>query len=129
MNNITHNALNIVIVTVIFFIILTTSVPVWSKDVFTINQKDHKFSELFLKIKNDDVLKFVNLDSVNHRLVFTHKDQQEQMNTIKPGKSQEVTFKSPGIYDIQCKIHPEMKLTIFIPYVAKLTKAGPSYTF
>lgn len=101
----------------------------WAKDSFTIQQKHHRFSELFIKIKNNDVIKFINLDSVNHRLVFSHKGRQEQMNAIKPGDSQEITFSQSGIYDVQCKHHPEMKLTIFIPYDLKLTKDKAIYAF
>ena len=114
---------------VLLTIFVMSPVSVMAKDVFTINQKDHKFSEMFVKVKNNDVIRFVNLDSVNHRLVFMHKGQQEQMNDIKPGKSQEVSFSQPGIYDVVCKIHPEMKLTIFIPYVANLSKTKAFYTF
>lgn len=101
----------------------------WAKDSITVQQKDHQFSELFLKVKNSDTIKFVNLDSVNHRLVFSHKGRQEQMNAIKPGDFQEISFSQSGIYDVQCIHHPEMKLTIFVPYVAKLTKKESIYTF
>lgn len=112
-----------------FIIPAVLSSTVWAKDSVTVQQKDHKFSELFLKVKNNDTIKFVNLDSVNHRLVFSHKGRQEQMNAIKPGDSQEISFSHSGIYDVQCIHHPEMKLTIFVPYVAKLTKKDSIYTF
>ena len=118
-----------VLLTIVLMLFLTTSATVMANDIYTINQKDHKFSEMFVKIKNNDVIRFVNHDEVNHRLIFTYKGQQEQMNVIQPGKSQEVSFSQAGIYDVHCKIHPEMKLTIFIPYVAKLSKAESFYTF
>ena len=111
------------------FLTIIASTAVYAKDPYTIKQKDLKFSELFVKLKSDDVIKFVNLDSVNHRLVFSHKGQQEQMNAITPGSSQEITFSHSGIYDVQCKHHPEMKLTIFVPYVANLTKPESIYMF
>lgn len=116
-------------VLIAFFLLVAPIHSTLAKDSLTIQQKDHKFSELFVKVKNNDVIKFVNLDTVNHRLVFSHKGRQEQMNAIEPGKSQEVTLSNSGIYDVQCKHHPEMKLTIFVPYSAKLTKSDSIYAF
>lgn len=129
MTNSDRNISNFIITDFILLLILTIPLTSWAKDSYTVKQKDRKFSELFLKLKNKDVIKFVNLDSVNHRLIFTHKGQQEQLNAITPGGSQEVTFSHSGIYDVQCKHHPEMKLTIFVPYVANMTKKDSIYMF
>lgn len=111
------------------FVLSPVSTSVFAASTFTIKQENHKFSEMYLKIENNDTLKFVNLDTVNHRLVFSHKGEQEHMGAIKPGSSQEVTFTHSGIYDIQCKHHPEMKLTVFIPHVVKLSKDASNYAF
>lgn len=108
---------------------LTPAFPASAKDAHVIQQKDHQFSELFLKMKNDDVLKFVNMDNVKHRLVFSHKGKQEVMNSIKPGTTQEVTFSQSGLYDVQCQHHPEMKLTIFIPYPLNSARQTAIYKF
>lgn len=117
----------LIIIGIVFSSSLATNVM--AANIFTVKQQDHKFSEMYLKIENNDVLKFVNLDSVNHRLVFSHKGEQEHMGAIEPGNSQEVTFSRSGIYDIQCKHHPEMKLTVFIPHVVKLSKSAALYEF
>lgn len=114
---------------IVVLILFAANNLAWAKDSHTVHQKDHQFSELFLKVKNNDVIKFVNLDTVKHKLVFSHKGRQEQMNAIEPGKTQEVTFSHSGIYDVQCKHHPEMKLTIFVPYVANLTNSDSIYIF
>ena len=100
-----------------------------SADTFTIDQKNHMFSEMYVKIQSKDVLKFINHDSVDHKLIFTHKGHDEHLQAIEPGKSQEVAFTQAGIYDIQCKHHPKMKLTIFIPHIVKLTKNLSNYKF
>ena len=98
-------------------------------DTHVITQQEKKFSDVFLKIENNDIIKFVNLDTVKHRLVYSHRGHQEQLQAVEPGKEQEITFSDPGIYDIQCKHHPEMKLTVYIPYVVKLTKNLANYEF
>lgn len=115
------------LLTVLILSVLSNSI--WAKDQLTIQQKDHKFSEMFIKVENNDTIKFINLDSVKHRLIFSHKGRQEQMNAMNPGDTQEITFSHAGIYDVQCKHHPEMKLTIFVPYIANLTKKDSIYTF
>lgn len=116
-------------IVIAFLFLFAMNKLAWAKESHTVQQKDHKFSELFLKVKNNDVIKFVNLDSVNHKLIFSHKGRQEHMNAIEPGKTQEISFSHSGIYDVQCKHHPEMKLTIFVPYAAKLTSSDSIYAF
>ena len=127
--NLVRSASNILMRSFPIFLTLSASSTLHAKEPYTIKQQDHQFSELFIKVKNDDVIKFVNLDSVNHRLIFWHKGQQEQMKAITPGSSQEITFSHSGIYDVRCKHHPEMKLTIFVPYVANLNKTDSIYMF
>lgn len=125
-----HRLKNAMTLPAIFCVLSMSTPSLKAEETHTINQKDHMFSEIFIKVKNDDVVKFVNLDSVKHRLIFTHKGQREEMNAVEPGKSQEVKFSHAGIYDVQCKIHPEMKLTIFVPPAANLTRLTDSfYTF
>ena len=113
-------------VLVIIAMLLTTPVIA---DTHIITQQHKKFSDMFVKMENDDVLKFVNLDSVKHRLIFTHKGRQEQLHSIEPGKEQEITLHDSGIYDIQCKHHPSMKLTVYVPHVVKMTKNMANYQF
>jgi plastocyanin len=98
-------------------------------DTHIITQEHMEFSDIFLKMENNDTIKFVNLDTVNHRLVFSYKGQEEKLAWIKPGDSQEVLLDRSGIYDVHCLNHPEMKLTVFIPHVASLTRNISNYDF
>jgi len=86
-----------------------------------ITQSGIEFSEPFLKIESNDTIKFVNLDTVNHRLIFSYKGQQEKLAMIKPGESQNVVLDKSGIYDVSCTNHPTMKMTVYVPYVLKLS--------
>lgn len=129
MKSLIRCASNIAVKTLPILLALSATTTAHAKDSYTIKQQDHQFSELFIKVKSEDVIKFVNLDSVDHRLIFRHKGQQEQLKAITPGSSQEITFSHAGIYDVQCQHHPEMKLTIFIPYVANLNKPESIYMF
>lgn len=105
-----------------------SAAPVYA-DTHVITQANHKFSDIFLKMQSNDTIKFVNLDTVNHRLVFTYKGRKEKLSPLEPGNSQEIVLDSAGIYDVYCLNHPEMKMTVFIPYVANLTKNMSNYQF
>jgi len=110
----------------IVIMLLTSSV---NAETRVVTQDDKQFSDMFIKLNNNDTIKFVNLDSVKHRLVFSHKGQEEKLSEISPGNSQELMLAEPGVYDIHCMHHPEMKLTVFIPYVVNLTKKISDYEF
>lgn len=90
--------------------------PVLAKE-HVVTEKGMAFSELFLKIEHDDVVKFVNKDTVNHKLVFSHHSLESIETVLAPGESQTIVFSKPGVYDITCNIHPNMKMTVFVPHV------------
>jgi len=102
-----------------FFILFNSSPCTAATHVVT--QTGLEFSEVFLKMENNDTIKFVNLDTVNHRLIFAYKGRQEQLAMIKPGESQDVVLDKSGVYDVSCANHPNMKLTVYIPYVLKIS--------
>ncbi|NOZ53177.1 MAG: hypothetical protein GXP08_08555 [Gammaproteobacteria bacterium] len=97
-----------------FLVIISTTWAYAREHV--VKQEGHQFSDLFLKLENNDVIRFVNLDSVNHKLTFSYKEDKELFTDIGPGASQIIEFGSPGVYDVECHLHPDMKLTVFIPY-------------
>lgn len=84
-------------------------------------QQGHKFSEIFVKAENNEVITFRNQDSVNHNLMFSFKSGKQTMVKLTPGMSQGVEFNRFGIYDVRCNIHPEMHMTVFVPYVLKVS--------
>ena len=86
---------------------------------FLITQQGETFSELFLKIGNNDVVKFINQDSVTHKLSVSYKSKSHTFDDLSPGTSQAIEFNKPGLYDIECSIHENMKLTVFVPHIMK----------
>jgi len=94
-----------------------------------VTQGENQFSELFVKVESNDVIKFVNLDSVNHKLTFTFKEQKEIFSELSPGMAQVVEFSRPGVYDIQCDIHPGMRLTVFVPHLTNVKRNRQKYVF
>ena len=94
-----------------------------------ITQKANQFSEVFLKVENNDIIRFINRDSVKHQIRFEHKGRSHELDLLTPGKSQEIAVNQSGLFDITCSIHPDMKLTIFVRPSVKVEKNLSEYIF
>lgn len=94
-----------------------------------VNQENNKFSEVFLKVGSKDKIKIVNLDSIKHKISFLYKDQEQLVAELKPGGSQVIELKSPGLYDIKSQQYPEMKMTVYVPYAVKIGVERSEYYF
>ncbi len=78
---------------------------------FTIIQKNRAFSVRQIVIKVGDRVTFVNDDSVNHN-VFSETKGSEFDILQRPGRSDTVRFPQPGTVEVQCAIHPVMRLVM-----------------
>lgn len=78
---------------------------------FTITQKNKAFSVSKIAIKVGDRITFVNDDSVNHNVFSDTKDNSIDI-LQRPGRSDTVQFSRPGKVEIECAIHPEMRLEV-----------------
>ena len=78
---------------------------------FTIIQKNRAFSIRQIVIKVGDRVTFVNDDSVNHN-VFSETKGSEFDILQRPGRSDTVRFAQPGTVEVQCAIHPVMRLVV-----------------
>ncbi len=78
---------------------------------FTIIQKNKTFSVPQIAIKVGDRITFVNEDSVNHH-VFSDTKGSEIDLLQRPGRSDTVRFSQPGTVEIECAIHPVMRLEV-----------------
>lgn len=94
-----------------------------------ITQENNKFSEVFMKLGHNDKIKIVNRDTVNHKISFHYKDKEQLVAELKPGMSQTIELRSPGIYDIKSHVHPEMKLTVYVPHSVKMGNKRSEYYF
>jgi plastocyanin len=78
----------------------------------SITQKGKAFSESVMTIKKDDVVVFVNDDSVTHNVMSTDPGNAFNIGAQPPGVSTPVTFDKAGEFTILCAIHPRMKLLV-----------------
>ena len=65
-----------------------------------------------MSIKNGDVIRFVNDDDFFHNVFSLSDPKLFDLGSFPKGEHRDVTFDVPGTVEIECAIHPEMKLTI-----------------
>jgi plastocyanin len=81
----------------------------------TITQKDKQFSQASVAIKQGDSVHFVNEDDVTHNIAIRQPDGSKKTSMIeKPGEQHVVKFDDKGDYEVNCLIHPKMKLKVSV---------------
>lgn len=80
-----------------------------------ISQKDLQFSRAIKVIKPGDSVTFLNEDTVVHNIISQTKGFQFDLGAFRPGMQRTVKFdQESGVIDVECTVHPNMKLTVFI---------------
>lgn len=79
---------------------------------FTVAQKGKAFTTANLNIKVGDKVAFRNDDAFAHNVFSLSDPMQFDLGTYPQGQAKSVTFDKAGKYEIECAIHPEMKMVI-----------------
>ena len=79
-----------------------------------ITQKDLKFSVPIKVVKPGDRIVFSNEDSVIHNITSITDWFKFDLGALKPGMKKSVEFSDKGVIDVDCTIHPGMRLTVFV---------------
>jgi plastocyanin len=90
---------------------LLLALPAQAND-FTVAQKDKKFSQTKLEVKVGDVVNFKNEDPFSHNIFSLSDIKTFDLGSYPQGQSKSVTFDKPGTVEIECSVHPDMKLII-----------------
>jgi plastocyanin len=77
-----------------------------------VTQKDKAFSTKTLDIKAGDKVSFRNDDSFTHNIFSLTVAMPFDLGSYGTGQVKAVTFSKPGKFEIECAIHPEMRLVI-----------------
>jgi plastocyanin len=77
-------------------------------------QKGKAFAVSTLSIKAGDKVSFRNDDPFVHNIFSLSDAMQFDLGTYPQGQAKSVVFSKPGKYDIECAIHPDMKLVITV---------------
>ena len=85
-----------------------------SAEEHLITQKNLKFDPVIKVVKPGDAVTFRNEDNVVHNIVSLTDEFNFDLGEFKPGMTKSVKFQHNGVVDVECTIHPEMKMTIFV---------------
>lgn len=75
-------------------------------------QKDKKFSQTKVAVKVGDTVKFKNDDPFAHNVFSLSPEKTFDLGSYPKGQSKTVTFEKAGKIEIECAIHPDMKMTV-----------------
>lgn len=79
---------------------------------FEIAQKDKKFSAKSLTVKVGDSVSFKNEDPFSHNVFSLSDSKTFDLGSYPQGQAKKVTFDKPGTIEVECAIHPDMKIDI-----------------
>ena len=80
----------------------------------TVAQKDKAFGTKTLSIKVGDTVAFRNDDSFSHNIFSLTDAMPFDLGTYGGGQSKTVTFSKAGKFEIECAIHPDMRMVITV---------------
>ena len=75
-------------------------------------QKNKAFSVKKLSIKVGETVKFVNEDSFAHNVFSLSAVKSFDLGSFGNGGSKSITFDKPGKVEVECAVHPDMRLDI-----------------
>jgi plastocyanin len=79
---------------------------------FVVSQKNKAFSVTTLKIKVGDAVNFRNDDPFFHNIFSLSDVQIFDLGSFPQGQAKKVVFLKAGTVEVECAIHPAMKLII-----------------
>ena len=75
-------------------------------------QKDRKFSTPAVTARVGDTLVFKNQDPFFHNIFSLSDVQSFDLGSFPQGEARKVELKKEGVVEVECAIHPEMKLQV-----------------
>mgnify|MGYP000545462411 CR=1 FL=1 len=98
------------ILTCAAFIIGFTSAV--AAEVHEVGQLNKEFTVEKLKISKGDTVKFTNQDPFFHNVFSLSDAALFDLGSFPKGEFKEVTFDESGEVEVECAIHPNMRMTI-----------------
>jgi len=75
-------------------------------------QKGKAFSTRKLSVKVGDTVKFVNEDPFSHNVFSLSDAKSFDLGSYGQGGSKSIAFDKAGTVEVECAVHPDMKLVI-----------------
>lgn len=81
---------------------------------FEVGQKNKQFTVQELRIKVGDEVSFPNHDPFFHNVFSLSPTKTFDLGSYPKGDTRVVTFDKAGKVDVECAIHPNMHMTIYV---------------
>lgn len=79
-----------------------------------VGQKNKRFSVKEITVKQGGSVKFVNNDPFFHNVFSLSDTKLFDLGSFPQGESKEVVFDVPGKVEVECAIHPHMRMTVIV---------------
>ncbi len=86
--------------------------PAWAASTFAVGQVKKAFTVPLIQAKVGDTVTFKNDDDFAHNVLSRSETQSFDLGSYKKGEVRSLTLTSPGAIEVECAIHPEMRMTI-----------------
>jgi plastocyanin len=80
----------------------------------TVTQKGIAFQPAQITIKPGDSIVFVNQDGFGHNVYSESANGAFDIGLQQPNQRTAVPFRRDGTFEVQCRIHPKMKLKVTV---------------
>ena len=80
----------------------------------TVIQQDIAFHPAHVEIKAGGTVTFINQDPFGHNVYSESPGAEFDLGRQKDGQKDVITFKKPGTFIAECRIHPKMRLEIVV---------------
>lgn len=97
--------------TLIFLMALFTLPQALSAE-HVVEQKQKKFTVPQLDVKVGDSVQFKNSDEINHNVFSLSDSKTFDLGSYPKGQARSVVFDKPGEVEVECAIHPDMKMKV-----------------
>lgn len=93
-------------------ILVGLSSGIYASATHEVGQKNKQFTTDKLTIAVGDTVSFPNQDSFFHNVFSLSPAATFDLGSYSKGETRTVTFDQPGMIDVECAIHPQMRMQI-----------------
>ena len=94
------------------FVLFFGTGSVIAQESHEVGQKDKAFTVSELTVKKGDKVKFINLDPFFHNVFSLSDAALFDLGSFPENEYKEVTFEEAGEVEVECAIHPNMRMVI-----------------
>ncbi|MEW5913538.1 MAG: methylamine utilization protein [Thermodesulfobacteriota bacterium] len=110
---------------ILVFVVQAPAAPV--KKDYVMDQRNLTFIPHVLPVPVGATVDFPNNDKVDHNVFSLSSAKKFNLGSYKPGHGVKVTFDKPGVVELRCDVHQEMRAYILVmknPYWALTDRQG-----